>query len=301
MEMEKARTGSTRIMTPVKPGVIALEYTDRWSAFDRGSSGQTIPGIGAARCACAVKSFWLAEAANLPTHFIRQVNPLTIHVQEFSVPGRETLSGMVYGRVLPLEWIWRVRVAGSLLIRIGSGEIDPVALGFPAGTKVVEGMKLPRLRLECTTKFEATDRHLSDKEARNLAQLSKAQWEASWHLITKGVKVTNAGYHEAGFECPDGKLELGMLNNGRIIFVDVFGTQDENRIIEEKTGASYSKDLIRSYLKDTPWKKELDKAKKEYPTDKSKWPPYPILPPDLVRLVSKRYAEVAWRYRTVRI
>ena len=52
---EKERIGSTRIMYAVEPGISTLEYTDRWSAFDRGSSSQVIPGIGAARCACAVK------------------------------------------------------------------------------------------------------------------------------------------------------------------------------------------------------------------------------------------------------
>lgn len=288
-------------MTPVEPGVIALRYTDRWSAFDRGSSDQLIPGIGAARCACAVKSFQLANG--LPTHYIEQVGPETIHVQEFSVPGHEPLSGKVHGRVLPVEWIWRDLVYGSLLERVKNGKVDPVTLGFAPGTMVAQGMKLPRMLLECTTKFEPVDRHLSDDEAMVLACLNSDQWSEARNLLSSTVGVTNTAYDKAGFMCPDGKLKLGHFSDGTkgmIVLVDVFGTQDENRIIDNASGGVYSKDAIRNWLNDRPWKAQLTKAKAEHPTDKSKWPPYPELPADLVGLVSERYAEVAYRYAGVR-
>lgn len=280
----------------MEPGVIAFKYTKRWSAFDRGSSSQLIPGIGVARCACAVKSFELARAAGLPTHFIEQVSDTTIHVQEFSVLGHESLSGKVHGRVLPLEWIWRDLVFGSLLERLMSGAADPVALGFAAGTVVTKGMKLPKMLLECTTKFEVMDRHLTNVEARDLAGLSKSQWDDARGLIVQLVAVTNNHYNEVDLLSPDGKHELGMTLKGDIVGVDVFGTQDENRIIDKMTGAIKSKDLIRNHLKTRPWKKLLDEAKKQYPREKSKWPDYPVLPDDLVQLVSSEYADVAKRY-----
>src|SRR3989344_1093165 len=291
------RLGSTRVISPVEPGIISLHYTDRWSAFDRGSSSQLIPGIGAARCACAVKSFQLV-GTRLPTHFIEQVGPETIHVQEFSVPDREPLSGKVHGRVLPVEWIWQDVVYGSLLQRIKNG-LDPTTLGFASGATITEGMKLPNILLECTTKFEPVDRHLSNDEAMALAWITPMQWGDAERLITDATALTNVYYEAAGFMVPDGKLELGIARDGSIVLVDVFGTQDENRVIEKTEGDVYSKDLIRNWLNKQPWKAELVKAKAEYPTNKSKWPPYPELPVDLVELVSKRYAEVAYRYAGV--
>jgi phosphoribosylaminoimidazole-succinocarboxamide synthase len=299
---ESERTGSTRIMRPVEPGIISLEYTDRWSAFDRGSSDQVIPGLGAARCACAVTSFGLARARGLPTHFIEQVGPQTIHVLEFSVPGRDSLSGEVRGRVLPLEWIWRTNVFGSMLERIKDGRVDPVTLGFAPGTVVIEGMQLPKMVIECTTKFEPVDRHLSNEEALTLAGISREQQWAAQGVIAEAVYTTNAAYDAVGFMSPDGKLELGMLDDGTLLLVDVFGTQDENRLIDKATGDVYSKDLIRNWLNaQTFWKAALTGFKAEYPTDKSKWPPYPELPVTLVDLVSERYAEVARRYAGVNV
>ena len=294
--METQRRGSVKSMIPVEPGVISVQYSDRWSAFDRGTSPQEIPGIGKARCACAVKSFKLAHAANVDTHFIEQVDDLTFHVKEFSVPGHFSLSGKVWGRVLPLEWIWRIRAYGSLLERLRTNALKPEDLGFKPGVEVTEGMKLPRLRLECTTKFEGVDRHLSDDEARQIAEIDQEQWDEAWDLLVRVLNITDAGFDLVGFIRPDGKGELGMTKDGRIVKVDVFGTPDEDRIIDKRTGHIYSKDLIRNYLKSLPWYSELVRAKKESPKDKTMWPPDPELPEELVALVSERYGEVARRY-----
>lgn len=298
---ETQRLGSTRIMTPVEPGVIALQYTDRWSAFDRGSAEQTVPDMGKARCACAVKSFELAAKNNLPTHFIRQADELTIHVQEFSVPGRKPLSGRVHGRVIPLEWLWRVRAKGSLLERLASREITPKDLGFPANTVVEDGMRLPYMLLECTTKFEDVDRHLTIEQAMDIAELTVAEFQQAQMLWARLVDVTNARYNQVGFDIPDGKGELAQCFDGTIIGADVFGTPDENRIVQEGTGNLFSKDIIRNYLKTLPWMAQLKAAKKAYPKDKSKWPAYPLLPDDLVKVVSNAYKKVALEYAGVRI
>ncbi len=300
--MLNERKGSSKIIRAVEPGVVDFIYTKGWSIYDRGTSPQTIPGIDRARCACAVKSFELAREAGLPTHFIEQINPTTIRVMEFSVPGKPPLSGKVHGRVIPLEWLYRMYAKGSLLERLKEGKITALDLGFLAGTIVTDGMKLPYLRLECTTKFEPVDRHLSDEEARELAELTDEQWAAARYLLERLAEVTDAQFRIANFLRPDGKGELAIrYADGAIVGVDVFGTQDENRIIDRTTGEVYDKDLIRDHFKTSPWKKALDEAKKKYPDDKSKWPEYPLLPGELVDLVSERYAAAAFRYAGVRI
>ena len=272
--MSTVRIGSSKIMEPAGKGEIFLRYTIGWSAYDRGTSPQMIPGIGAARCACAVKSFELAREAGVPTHFLEQIDPLTILVKEFAVPGHASLSGQTCGRVLDAEWIWRARAAGSLLTRIKAGEIDPVVLGFTPGTEVVEGMKLPYPVQECTTKFESVDRHLTDDETRARIGLDKVQWGRAWKIIMRAVEASNGHYDYVGFDSSDGKCELALTNDDEIVMVDAFGTQDENRITDQETGEIYCKDLIRNHLKKTSWYADLIKAKKEYPGDKSKWPPY---------------------------
>jgi phosphoribosylaminoimidazole-succinocarboxamide synthase len=217
---------------------------------------------------------------------------------EFAVPGREPLSGEVHGRVLPVEWIWRSYAKGSLLQRLRQGKILPEQLGFPKGTLVEDGMKLPRVHLECTTKFEPTDRHLSHEETMDLAGLSESQMRDAWDLIENSVKVTGDAYEQAGFYCPDGKLELGITPEGALIIVDVFGTPDENRIIGKKQQLSFSKDLIRDYLKveKAEWYDKLLAAKLVHPSDKSQWPDYPTLPEKFVKMVARRYKLVAFQY-----
>ncbi len=299
--MTGMRKGSTKIMRPVEPGIISMEFTDEWSAFDRGSSPQTIPRMGTSRCICAVRSFKLAAADNRPTHFIEQVSDFKIHVQEFEVPGQPLLSGEGFGTVLPLELLDRNRAAGSLLRRLREGKITPESLGFPEGTEVKQGDKLPRPMLECTTKFEPMDRHLSDAEAQKLAGLDDTQWREVWDLVIGINNMLDAGLAQAGFNRNDGKKEVGLSNTGDMIAVDVFGTPDEDRILNAKTGDLHCKDLVRNYLESLDWYQLLVQAKKEHPTEKSKWPPYPILPDWLVQLVSERYAQLALFYGGVRV
>ena len=299
--MTAERRGSVRILRAVVPGVIDQEYTDGWSAFDRGTSPQLIKGLGVARCACAVKSFQLAREAGITTHFIEQVGLRTIRVKEFAVPGHPALSRKTHGRVLPVEWIWRTEVRGSLWERIRTKEVDPISLGFGSGETITVGSKLPRLLQECTTKYEKVDRLLSDTEAKILTGLSYQEWGEARKLVEKLVAVTNGYLERLGFRSPDGKKELGLTHEGQIIPVDVFCTPDENRILHKVTGELYSKDLLRHYLQSQPWKAELDAAKAAYPDDKDKWPPYPIIPDYLVELVTARYAELTLKYAGVPI
>lgn len=299
--MAQMRVGSVKIVTSVELGVIEFDYTDRWSAFDRGASNQPIPGIGAARCACAVKSFELANSAELLTHFIKQVSPTAIHVLEFAVPGCRSLSGIVHGQVMDAEFIWRDLAYGSLLDRLKAGIATPEQFGFSPGTVVTEGMKLPWMVRECTTKFEVVDRHLTDAETRGRLGINERDWEEVWGLIKKAIDVTTPSLGQAGFLGPDGKLELGRTHDGEFVIVDVFRTQDEDRIIGQADGLLYNKDIIRNHLKQTDWYPKFLVAKAEHPTDKSKWPPYPKLPDGVVEFVSKQYAEVALRYAGVRI
>ena len=113
MTKETKRRGSTKIMTPVTPGTLSMQFTDLWSVFDCGASEQPIPYLGAARCAVAVRVFELLREAGISTHFIEQVDETTIFVQEHRLPHEDnTLSGNHDGTVTPLKWLIRGRLFG---------------------------------------------------------------------------------------------------------------------------------------------------------------------------------------------
>ena len=274
--------------------------SDFWSAGDKGRSKQPIPGMGDARHRCALQSFMLAENAHMPTHFISEDKEGGFIVEEFAVPTHEPLSGTTAGEVLNGEWIWRLKNDGSLADAIERGEIDPVTLGYPAGYIPDRGDPLPRMHLKCWTKFERIDRPLEDEEARDLMQLSMAEWDEAWELVNGVVRVTVAHAKRCGYDEFDGKCELARRWNQklsrRLLMADTFGTQDENRIKSLRTGELFCKDLIRNYLKEIGWWALLKAAQKEFPDDPSKWPEYPELPPELVALVSDRYTIFADDY-----
>ena len=292
--MSETRVGSSKEMSAVSPGKIEVFFTDGWSAYDRGRSPQLIRGLGAARCACAVRSFEHAERAGYKTHFIRQVSETSIHVQEFEVPGKPSLSGVTFGRVIPLEVLWRIRVAWTLVERIQAGKVTPESLGFRKGQHVVEGMLLPHMLVECTTKFEPIDRHVSAKEAKVLAGLTDEQYDRALQLVRNCAMLLDREFDLVSFGLFDGKKELAITPDGEIVLIDAFGTQDENRIMG--LDGPHDKDLLRLELIRLGWKAELDAAKAKHPDDKSKWPPYPILNRHFLDGVAERYNRVARRY-----
>lgn len=293
---EQSYQGSSRRMTAYAEGIIKVTFDDFWSAGDKGRSSQAIPGMGRARNRCAIRSFCLAKSAGIPQHFVAEVAGGFI-AQELQVPTHEPLSGKTHGEVLPGEWIWRRYLMGSLWQRVKNDELDPVALGFDAGYVPKEGELLPKLRLECTTKYEPVDRKLSDEEARDLMKLSTSEWEVAWELISKVAEVTDNHAQRCGFRFPDGKVELGRLHSdGTIILADTFGTPDENRIIRKSDEEIFSKDIIRNYLKTVGYSEKLKAAQAEHPKRPDLWPDYPLLPKEIVEQVTYRYRQFASAY-----
>ncbi len=282
-------------MSVFAPGQILVSIGDYWSAGDKGRSSQPIPGMGSARHRCAVQSFKIAQRHEIPTHFVCEAEDGFV-VEEFTVPNHEPLSGETAGEVLNGEWIWRLYLMGSLWDRVERGELDPRELGFAKGYTPKKGERLPRVHLECTTKYETIDRRLTDEEARDLMKLSIFSWHNAWELLTKTSEATDAKAYARGFCFPDGKGEIGRRHTGELVMVDTFGTPDENRVLKIFDQEIYSKDLIRNYLKEVGYWAFLKAAQQRHPNDTSLWPNYPRLPDNLVALVSQRYTAFADAY-----
>jgi phosphoribosylaminoimidazole-succinocarboxamide synthase len=107
--------------------------------------------------------------------------------------------------------------------------------------------------------------------------------------------------YKAGYRYVDGKYELGLNWSCDPVIIDTCGTQDECRIAHRKTGEQHSKEPLRQYLESHPWFSELQAAKKTYPDDKSKWPPYPVVPHEIVVTTQQLYRQFAEDYEQARI
>lgn len=298
----ETRTGSTRIIRGVKPGILCFDYTDDWSVFDRGKHPQPIPTYGACRTVMAVRTFEHFHAQGIPTHFLKQVSATEMHVLEIEIPGVPSITGVTHGRHTFLEWLARYKLTGSLWDRYVAGIVTKKDLGFDEDVEVYKGMELPALWHDCSTKFEPADRIVSTEEALDISKLTAVQFDECQSLVGRAMRVERMAFAECGYDVPDGKKELAIGRNGKPMLIDVAGTIDENRIIHKATGALCSKDLIRTHPVIAAWKKkELDPAKEAYPGDKSTWPPYPRLPEEDIARFAAEFQAVTLDYTGVRI
>jgi len=167
------RHGSAKNIYRVDDNSIAFRFTDHFSVFDIGRMPDEIPGKAAAVCACAVKSFRVAEEIGVPTHFLEQLDPLTVRVREAQIITDCDLTESDTSYVVPIEWIYRLRVAGSIDRDFRSKKKKPTDYGFPSDDPPAVGTPFPWPVHMSTTKFEVTDREIDEEEAGRMAGLSR--------------------------------------------------------------------------------------------------------------------------------
>ncbi len=214
--------------------------------------------------------------------------------------------GEINNFVVPLEIIFRngLPKGSSVFKKIERAKEyeDPVdrelelkkvyePLGLTSEPK--EGDMLPQPTIDYTTKFEPTDRKLSDSEAYKVSGLPEQVFVevrrtalAANNYINERVQQTGLGNHW------DGKVEV-LYFNGQIYLVDVVGTPDENRI------GDYNKEVLRQYYdKNQPeWVAAIEEFKGTGEGWQDKCPIKPKnLPPELTKLVSEMYMAVCNQY-----
>src|SRR3989344_5780846 len=149
--------GSVKTLHDFGYGTMAFRFTDRWSVFDVGPHHQAIPGKGKAVCDCAVQSFKIAASVGVPTHFLEQLDPVTIRVKKLEVITYRPLTQNDCNCVVPIEWIFRFRVAGSIDRAFrsnpgSSGYKDPRHYGFATSGPPAVGTPFPWPVHQFTTK-----------------------------------------------------------------------------------------------------------------------------------------------------
>jgi phosphoribosylaminoimidazole-succinocarboxamide synthase len=295
-EPKYLRRGKVKEVYEVSPTELEFRFTNDISVFDKHIPSE-IPHKGETLARTAAHWFELCSRLGAPHHFLGLAGPTAMRVRRVRVvPQPKTLGAHPKDFLVPLEVIVRYYLAGSMWDRVKAGQVTAEELGFPAGTSLEYGVKLPQPHFEVTTKLEPVDRLLTMREALELSTLDRRQMDEIRETILKVDDAMQKEIGPRGLLHVDGKKEFGVDPDGRLMIVDTFGTADEDRFwdkdaYERGRQVDFSKEFVRQHYRQTGYYDELQKAR----AAKAAEPPIPPLPPLLVDEVSRLYTTVYQR------
>jgi phosphoribosylaminoimidazole-succinocarboxamide synthase len=290
------RRGKVKEVFEVSPKELEFRFTDDISVFDKHIPSE-IPHKGETLNRTAAHWFDLCGRLGIAHHFLARSSPTSMRVKRVQVVQKpKTLGAHPKNYLVPLEFIVRYYVAGSLWDRVKAGSVTAEALGFSPGKTLAYGEKLPEAFFEMTTKLEPVDRLLTAAEARELSQLDAKQVDAVKEMILKVDAAMETEIAPRGLLHVDGKKEFGVDDTGSLMVVDTFGTADEDRFwdraaFERGRQVEFSKEFVRQHYRSTGYYDLLMAARDA----KQPEPPIPPLPPLLVDEVSRLYTTVFQR------
>jgi len=283
-----------QVWTTEDPDIIEFRYTNQISVFDQ-VIPSLVPGKGESLNRTSCHWFELVEQENIcETHVIEMTSPDRVRARRFDVvhePGaiakdRENV-------FVPLEVICRHYLAGSGWRRYQRGDVGAEEFGFEPGTKLKEGVKLPKPYLEVSTKFEKFDRLLDREEALAISNLEESEFDAIMDIVVKVDVIIEREAAKAGLIHVDGKKEFGLGKGRKPVLVDSFGTLDEDRWWDAAAYArgeivQLSKEFVRSHYIDTGHHTALYEARQNGADE----PPIPALPQGVIDQTSKLYVDM---------
>lgn len=271
---------------------LEFRFTDNISVFDK-VIPSLIPFKGETLCREGVYWFKRAEKMGVKTHFLEYIPPNGMLVKKVDIIPPERITRESRCHLIPLEFICRWYVAGSLFDRINEGSVSPVDLGFPSGHKVTYGEPLPEPFIEVSTKLEKTDRLLNKAEALDISGLSPSEFDRAKEIVLKIDGDIGRMVESRGLIHVDGKKELALDENRKVMIVDVYGTADEDRFwdkarYEEGDFMDLSKEYVRQYYRKTGYKDQLYAARAAGMNE----PAIPALPQDVIEQTSSIYIKL---------
>jgi phosphoribosylaminoimidazole-succinocarboxamide synthase len=271
---------------------LEFQFTDNISVFDKvipslvPFKGETLSREGV---------YWFDRAAKMgiKTHFLKYLPPASMICKKVDILQPGQITGNSKNCLIPLEWICRWYVAGSLYDRVKAKKISSSSLGFASGHKVVYGEALPEPFLEVSTKLEKTDRLLNKEEALQISGLSPKEYEDAREIVLKIDEDIGRSVSSRGLIHADGKKELAFDGERQIMVIDVYGTADEDRFwdkarYDEGKFVDLSKEYVRQYYRQTGYKELLYKARDAGREE----PPIPPLPQDVVAETGRIYIKL---------
>ncbi len=280
-----------------EPDRLTFRFTDKISVFDK-IIPSTIPRKG--ESLCRTSAFWFRQSRDLGvgTHFIDMPTPTTMTVRRVSViSDYSKIDTSTTNYLIPLEFICRHYVAGSLNDRLKTGEVGPEEVGLEPGTEAEYGVKLPKPFIEATTKLEEVDRPLTKDEALDMAGLTAVEYTGIEEAVLKIDGEIAARARANGLIHVDGKKEFAFDSDRKLMVIDTFGTADEDRFWDAERHSDgefveLSKEMVRQHYRSTGYHDELMAAREEGRDE----PPIPALPNSMIREVSELYI---WLYEKI--
>lgn len=267
-------------------------FTDNISVFDK-VIPSLIPFKGETLSREGVYWFERAARMGIKTHFLEYQAPAGMLCKKVDILQPQQITAKSKNYLIPLEWICRWYVAGSLYDRVKEGKVQAKDLGFASGHTVRSGEPLPEPFIEVSTKLEKTDRLLKKEEALQISGLSSQEYEDAREVVLKIDADIGKSVASRGLIHVDGKKELAFDEDRQIMVIDVYGTADEDRFwdkasYEQGKFVDLSKEYVRQYYRQTGYKDQLYKARDAGQNE----PSIPALPPDVVQETSRIYIKL---------
>ncbi|NLI73857.1 MAG: phosphoribosylaminoimidazolesuccinocarboxamide synthase [Euryarchaeota archaeon] len=291
--MKLIRTGKVKQVYEVDDQTLEFLFTDNISVFDKVIPTQ-IQFKGETLCRSAAFWFQVLRKAGIRTHFTELIPPNRMRVKRVEIiTDYNRINTNTSNYLIPLEFISRHYVAGSLWDRIGRGEISAEELGFDKGHVPKYGEELPRPFYEVTTKLEPVDRLLTMDEALKISGLSKEEMDNLFDTVARIDEIIAEEVGERMLIHVDGKKEFALDDKRNLMLVDTFGTADEDRWWDDDAYAKgecveLSKEAVRQYYRNSGYYDELMKARKAGTPE----PEIPALSPDEIKKVGELYIEM---------
>jgi phosphoribosylaminoimidazole-succinocarboxamide synthase len=271
---------------------LEFRFTDNISVFDK-IIPSLIPFKGETLSKEGMYWFKRAEKMGIKTHFIEYLPPAGMICKKVDIIQPQQITAKSRNYLIPLEWICRWFVAGSLYDRVKEGKVLAKDLGFASGHKIHSGEPLPEPFIEVSTKLEKTDRLLKKEEALQISGLSTQEYEDAREVVLKIDEDIGRNVASRGLIHVDGKKELAFDDERQIMVIDVYGTADEDRFwdkarYEQGEFVDLSKEYVRQYYRRTGYKDQLYAARDAGQNE----PPIPTLPAEVVQETSRIYIKL---------
>ncbi|MCH8065256.1 MAG: phosphoribosylaminoimidazolesuccinocarboxamide synthase [Chloroflexi bacterium] len=283
--------GSVKDIYEVDSEEIEFVFSDRISVFDKLVPVE-IPHKGEVLARTAAFWFEVTNSLRVKTHFVEMTSPRSLKVRRVAViRDYDQITSQTRGFLIPIEFVSRYYVAGTLYDRIRAGVIKPEVLGFPSDHVPAYGEKLPRPFFETGTKLEPVDVFIPPEQAMAMSSITQGQLQEIWSIVHRLDQEIQSVLDSHGrLIHPDGKKEFAIDSDGSLMLVDTFGTPDEDRFWDaeaytEGRCVELSKEYVRQYYRSTGYKDTLYQAREAGKPE----PPMPPLPQEEVRNASEIY------------
>ena len=290
--MKLLMKGKVKEVYEIDDDKLEFLFTDKISVFDKIVPSQ-IPFKGETLCRTSAHWFEIVEKMGIKTHYISVTSANRMRVRRVNViKDYGLINERTTNYLIPLEFICRYYVAGSLFDRIKKGTVKAKELGFSETRRIRYGDKLEQPFFEQTTKLEQVDRLLTKEKALKISGLTEGEYDGIKEMVLSIDEKVHSQVEKRGLIHVDGKKEFAFDPSRNLMIIDTFGTADEDRFWDKEKYelgeyVELSKEYVRQYYRTTNYFDKLSYARKH----RLEEPEIPPLPDDVIEKVSDLYIE----------